>query len=246
MERSEYQSIYELETTYWWYRVLHELVLRQIDRLAQSRRLNVLDAGCGTGRLLELLSCFGNAEGFDFSDDAVRFCRMRGVPAKKDDLNTWRGKPESLDGIVSMDALYHESIPDDRIVLKRFFEALKPGGFLILNLVAFESLRRGHDDVIHIRERCRKPDYLRRLRDAGFEPVLATYRMPILALFIWLRKGFGLRGNMESDLKPIHPILNAMLLGMGRIENRLIDMGIPMPFGTSLFVVVKKPMGKNI
>jgi SAM-dependent methyltransferase len=240
MERSEYQSIYELETTYWWYRVLHELVLREVGRFAINRRLTLLDAGCGTGRMLELLSRFGDVEGFDFSDEAVRFCRMRGVPVKKDDLNSWHGKPESLDGIVSLDALYHESIPDDHIVLERFWEALKPGGFLILNLVAFESLRRGHDDVIHIRERCRKPDYLRRLQSAGFEPITATYRMPVLALFIWLRKAFGFRLRMQSDLKPIPPVVDAVLLWIGRIENRLIGMGIPMPFGTSLFVVARK------
>jgi SAM-dependent methyltransferase len=240
MERSEYQSIYELENTYWWYRVLHELVLSQVGRLAGGRKQKLLDAGCGTGRLLELLSSFGNVEGFDFSEDAVRFCLMRGVPAVKDDLNTWQGKPESLDGIVSMDAIYHESIPDDRIVLKRFWKALKPGGFLMLNLVAFESLRRGHDDVIRIRERYRKPDYLKRLGDAGFQPALATYRMPLLALFIWLRKAIGRRKVMQSDLKPISPIVNAILLGLGRIENRLIGWGIPMPFGTSLFVVARK------
>jgi hypothetical protein len=102
--------------------------------------------------------------------------------------------------------------------------------------------------VIHIRERCRKPDYLRRLSAAGFESVKATYRMPVLALFIWIRKiatkSTGRYREMESDLKPIPSAVNAVLLWMGRVENLFIDLGLAMPFGTSLFVVARKPKEK--
>src|SRR5690606_13008000 len=41
--------------------------------------LRILDVGCGTGANLEMLSQFGSAEGVDVSDDALEFCRRKGL-----------------------------------------------------------------------------------------------------------------------------------------------------------------------
>ena len=47
----------------------------------------------------------------------------------------------------------HQAIRDDAPVLATLNRALKPGGALILNLVAFEFLRSPHDLAVHTRER---------------------------------------------------------------------------------------------
>jgi ubiquinone/menaquinone biosynthesis C-methylase UbiE len=57
MEKSEYQQMYELENNYWWYRTLHSLVEKIVIKQNYPQKdISILDAGCGTGKMLELLS----------------------------------------------------------------------------------------------------------------------------------------------------------------------------------------------
>ena len=44
---------------------------------------NILEVGCGTGANLEMLANFGTAEGVDVSDDALEFCKAKGLEAHK-------------------------------------------------------------------------------------------------------------------------------------------------------------------
>ena len=48
-----------------------------------SNTLRILDVGCGTGANLEMLAHFGAAEGVDVSDDALEFCRRKGLKVQK-------------------------------------------------------------------------------------------------------------------------------------------------------------------
>jgi hypothetical protein len=47
-------------------------------------------------------------------------------------------------------------------------------------------------------------------------------------------------GRAVSDLAPVHPLINRSLLALVRLENRLLRK-TSLPFGTSLFVVARKP-----
>ena len=82
METPEYRIMYDMEMDYWWYVGLHHLVLHF---LAQENHrgtgpLEVLDAGCGTGQLMKLCDAAGlNPVGLDFSSEALRLSRVRGL-----------------------------------------------------------------------------------------------------------------------------------------------------------------------
>jgi len=50
MEKSEYQHMYELESSYWWYKTLHNIVEKVIVKQKYEKsKTKILDAGCGTG-----------------------------------------------------------------------------------------------------------------------------------------------------------------------------------------------------
>ena len=49
MRIDEYTNMYTLEDRYWWYRGIHDLIVCYFMNEAGSRRLRILDAGCGTG-----------------------------------------------------------------------------------------------------------------------------------------------------------------------------------------------------
>ncbi|MEO6686238.1 MAG: class I SAM-dependent methyltransferase, partial [Dyadobacter sp.] len=51
--RAEYQRMFEVEQKLWWYQILHEKVLYQIEKqFKKNKNITILDAACGTGGLL--------------------------------------------------------------------------------------------------------------------------------------------------------------------------------------------------
>jgi SAM-dependent methyltransferase len=244
--------MYEVEDRHWWYVGLHELILATIQK--ESRRLNrplkVFEAGCGTGRLWQLLEDIGCiVSGCDASEEALRLCRLRGIDTMVlADLNTIELAPDTYDVISSIDVLYHADIADDVEVLRRLRRGLKTDGKLILNLVAHEFLRSTHDIAVHTRERYSRNLVSKRLLDSGFEVESATYRVsilfPLIAVYRTLANIFTFRNikndEVNSDLALPHQLINKALLNLLKMENRLLISGIKLPLGSSVFVVARK------
>jgi 2-polyprenyl-3-methyl-5-hydroxy-6-metoxy-1,4-benzoquinol methylase len=253
MEKNEYYKMFKFENEYWWYRGLHELVLYYVDKLKKSKTheselesLKIFDAGCGTGKMMEILenNKYGNVEGIDYSSEAISLCKQRGLGhAWLEDLNTWDSPTEAYDIIISNDVIYNSGVKNDMAVVKKFHRALKKEGILILNLPAFKVLRRKHDIAVFGKRRYRKKRTLRQLKAIGFTPVHASYRLLPFFFVILAQKHLVdcfHKGKIESDLKPLSPFFNSFLLWMNRLENKLITLGIPLTFGSSLFLVCKK------
>lgn len=245
MEKSEYQRMYALETSFWWYKVLHELVDCTIKKNRKSVNMKLLDAGCGTGRMMEILQKYGEITGIDYSDDAIGFCQKRGLKnIIKGDLNDFIFEKDNYDAIVCLDVLYHAAIMNDTAVLEKFFYALKTGGTLVINLAAFEYLKRSHDAIVHAKKRYRRNSFVNDLKKIGFTIQYAGYRMPHLYIVILLSKLLQRKSKTnesESDLKELSGLINSILYKAGKIENWLIKRGLRFPVGSSVFVVAKKP-----
>lgn len=251
MNLIEYTRMYEAEDCHWWYVGLHNLILAAVRKESQrlGRPLKIFDAGCGTGRLCQLLTEQRHSvSGCDFSEKALRLCRLRGVnDVFLADLSAVELEAESLDVITSIDVLYHQGVVDDVAVMKRLHAALKPGGLLILNLVALESLRSTHDMAVHTRERYTRSILCRRLIESGFTAEFATYRVsllfPLIAAYRLLTRYTSGRVNapdeVASDVSSPHRLINALLLTVITLENRLLA-ATSLPFGSSVFVLARK------
>lgn len=243
MDKNEYANIFKNETSFWWYKVLHQLVDSTVRKKAQGKKMRMLDAGCGTGRMMEILGKYGDIEGFDYSEEAILCAKERGIAqAYLQDLNTWTTL-KKYDLIISLDVLYHSGINDDIAVMKQFFNSLENGGTLILNLAAFEILRRPHDIVVHTQRRYRKRKLIGEMEKIGFKIERASYRMPHLFLIIFFSKMIRSKQNSEvakSDLNDIPQWLNKLLFLFGKIENKWLTKAGTIPFGSSLFIVARK------
>lgn len=244
MEKSEYLRMYTLETNFWWYRTLHELVDSSIKKYKHEGKINILDAGCGTGRMMEICQKYGTIKGIDYSSDAVYYARKRGLTdVELGDLNNYPFEINAYDVIVCLDVLYHSAIENDRAVVEKFYSALKKDGILIINLPAFESLKRSHDVVVHTKKRYRKEAFEKDLKGIGFTIQKSSYRMVLLYFIILIAKLFQPKSKAnesESDLKELPAWINTLLLLYGRSENWCINHGFGFPAGSSLFVVAKK------
>src|SRR5687768_4277121 len=82
MQQHTYSIMYRVEENHWWFvgrrRILSSFVEHIVKNL-NTQEPRILDVGCGTGANLEMLSQFGAAEGVDVSEEALAFCRTRGL-----------------------------------------------------------------------------------------------------------------------------------------------------------------------
>jgi predicted TPR repeat methyltransferase len=243
MDINEYANIYKNETTYWWYLVLHQLVDSVVRKKAVGKKLHILDAGCGTGRMMQILQKYGDVDGLDYSEEAIRFTKERGLAQTiRDDLNTWESQ-EKYDLIVSLDVLYHSGIKDDISVIRQFYKTLEAGGTLILNLAAFNILKRQHDAIVYTQRRYLKKILVKELENIGFKVERASYRMPhlfFIILLLKLIKGKKELSIAETDLNKIPRWLNQFLYFCGSLENKWLTIGGRFPVGSSLFIVAGK------
>jgi len=245
MEKKEYEILYTIEDEYWWYVGLRDLVFSSIVKFRGDVRKNsrILDAGCGTGATLEGLNDYGESYGIDISDEAVRFCKQRGL------RNVIKGSVEEIpvgddffDLVTSLDVLYHRKVENDTKALKELYRVVKNNGILILNLPAYNFLRSRHDEAIHTRHRYLKSEVRRKVEKTGFHIVKLTYRnsflFPIFLIIRLLEKGRK-RENAKSDLRSLPDFLNRLLIKILFLENGLLNK-VNLPFGLSIFCVAKK------
>ncbi|MBI5686017.1 MAG: class I SAM-dependent methyltransferase [Verrucomicrobia bacterium] len=251
MEAGEYHAMRAAEDRHWWYVGLHNLVIRMVRREAGrvGHPLDILDAGCGTGRLCELMQPFGTVTGCDMHPLALEASAGRGLGRlRRCDLAVDDLEAETCDLITFMDVLYHRAVADDKAVLQKLWRGLKKGGLLMLQVAAFESLRGAHDVAVHTRRRYRRGEVVHLLEEAGFTVEFATYRL--LAWFppalLWrcftrLRPPRASDGKPLSDVSsPVSPRLNQLLAACVKAENVLLCAGFRLPLGTSVFALARK------
>jgi SAM-dependent methyltransferase len=243
MRPDEYIRMYEAEDTHWWYVALHELIMQSLP--GGRYPLEIFDAGCGTGRLLELLGSRGTARGCDSSPAALTLCRKREVEAVLGDLNRMEPGTEMYDIITCIDVLYHRDIKDEGAVLRTLYRALKPGGTLILQVPAYEWLRSSHDEAVQTGRRYTRKKLASLVQACGFIVHKSTYRVTFLFVLIaalrLVRKltRAGVSAHRSSDVKKHSVAVNGILTLLQKCENILLKR-LSLPFGTSVFIVAQK------
>ena len=245
MEKAEYKVIFDQEDNYWWYLGLRNLTFGYLNKITPfDNRSRLLDCGCGTGGLLERCKQY-KAIGMDISEEAMKYCKLRGLKKiAKASVGDIPFKNNSFDIITSMDVLYHNRVVNDLKALKEFHNILDNGGFLFLNLPAYDFLKSTHDEVVHTRQRYTLMDVRGKVKKAGFEIEMISYRNAFLflpALLVRLiKKKFKQQNKGRSDLKTTPGILNKLFTLILLVENKLILSGVKFPFGLSIFCVARK------
>ena len=121
MNVAEYERMYRLEDTYWWFVARHRLIEAILTQLYGKNGKNskndgseriLLDVGCGTGAMSARLTRFGKVVSADFSDQALQFSRRRGLTNLVGaDAMKLPFASNQFDTIIAMDMLEH--LPDD-------------------------------------------------------------------------------------------------------------------------------------
>ncbi len=244
----EYETMARVETDHWWYQSLHSKVYNTLADHFGHRDIAILDAGCGTGGLMQFLNTQGckDVVGFDLSALAVKHCVKRGLTACVGDLwelsDLYSGR--QFDCIVSNDTLYHIEAEKRMQFLRQASTRLHADGIMILNLPALHCLRGSHDKAVGITHRFTKAQMTSLASQAGLTIVRMDYWPFVLSVPIWLiRTSQRMLGRDRvaadlpaSDLKTYPPLLNRLLRNLVTLETRFVPAA---PFGSSLFVVLQ-------
>jgi SAM-dependent methyltransferase len=239
-----YEILYETEATHWWLAARRNIVLDWIQQRYPERvDLEMLDAGCGTGLMLQELAVLGTPRGVDISNEALQFCRLRGlVNVQHADVGKLPFPDGQFDFVTALDVLEH--LDDDVAALREFRRVLKPGGRVFIFAPAHRWLWSLQDVVSHHKRR-----YLvRTLRDAVADADLEIERLTYVSTFLlpviyvgrqWLKVRLRFqKHDTENDLHPAWS--NGILRSIFESEIAILRH-TDMPFGASLLCVAKKP-----
>jgi SAM-dependent methyltransferase len=247
-KRHEYEAMANCEKNLWWYKNLHDLTIQQLRKYSPLDNPKILDAGCGTGGMLSALknSGYHDLHGFDFSVDALEYCRQTlDVSVKHANiLEADKYYPlHSFDVIISHDVICLLQQGQDREALQSLLKLLKPGGIILMNLPALDAFKGTHDIAVNITKRYNKR--LVRELTAGTASILSTVYWPfLLSPVIYLVRAVQRltlkAGKKEeaiaSDVKMPPAAVNNIFYKMIRIENSILP---DKPWGSSIFAILK-------
>jgi len=244
MQQHTYAIMDEVEGSHWWFvgrRAILESFLHGIVQSLKSKvqSLRILDVGCGTGANLEMLAQFGEAEGVDVSDNALEFCRLKGLKVQKGLAETLPYADESFELTTALDVVEH--LDDDIAGLKEMFRVTKRGGYSLIFVPAFMWLWGVQDDISNHRIRYTKKQIVERLERAGYTIERATYAnwtffAPILTGRT-LMKITGIKPESENNIT-----ISALNGVFGKLfsSERFWLRNFNFPFGVSIVAVARK------
>jgi SAM-dependent methyltransferase len=236
------------ETDHFWFRGFRYFVtplLKQAVSGVGSPRL--LDCGCGTGNNLDLLSTFGRAYGFDLTEAGLLLGHQSGrTHLARATVAAIPFPGNSFDVATSFDVLYALEEPVERAAVAEMYRVVRPGGYILINVAAMESLRGDHSVLSHEVRRYNRSSLTRLVTQNGFSIVRMTYTnavlFPPMAISRALQRWRGLAAEEHAAQEitvPSAPV-NLALTAALRLES-LWTRFVDNPFGSSLLCLARKP-----
>jgi len=253
----QFAALFSQEDDHFWFCSRNRSITAVVKSLPHFDDIrDVLEVGCGTGVVLaQLRRLFpqGRVVGMDLFEESLRFARQRfqGVLIQGDVEKQSFAEP--LDLIGAFDVIEH--LDDDEGVLRHLSQQIRPGGHLVLTVPAHRALWSYFDeDALH-RRRYSPAGLKLKMEEAGFTEVFVTQFMSVLLPVMWLRRCWFGEGAVKlspdsqrtrqaivkSDLH-IHPVVNALFKLALWPEAFFIAHRIPLPFGSSLLAIGRRPV----
>lgn len=242
MESAQYKTMADTEEAHWWYRARREMVTGLLKKYVRGgSKIKILDIGCGTGGLLRELTECGECQGLDLSEEALEYCRAKGLK------NVGKGSAEnipfpdnSFDVVLVLDVLEH--IEDDAAALKEIRRVMKNEGVAIITVPAFMFLWGVSDRLGRHFRRYERSMLLAKAESAGLVVVRSSYFNTFLffpiAIVRTMVRSLHLPVGSENEATG-EGVINSILYRIFRAEFFLLKF-MNFPFGVSIFVICKK------
>jgi SAM-dependent methyltransferase len=242
MDQRLMRAMLDLDEHHWWYRGRREIVGAELRRIPVPANAAVLDAGCGSGRMLQELAPYGEVTGVELDPDAAETARSRQIGevriGRLEELPVDSG---TFDLITCLDVLEH--VPDDRRGLGELRRASKPGGWLLLTVPAYQALWSLHDVANHHYRRYSRRGLCLAAVESGWTVHRVTSFNSVLLPPAAIVRLAQRRRKPDASYTPELSIgakwLNAALELPLRAEARWLGRGHTLPAGLSLLAVLQ-------
>jgi len=239
MEKDAYKQTYEAEENHWWFKGIRNIIFSILNKYIKENNLKILDAGCGTGILLTKLKKFGETTGIDISDNALEFCKQRGLTdLHKGTIENLPFQENTFDLVTSIDVIYHKEVQSDLKALQEINRVLKKDGLALIQVAAYNFMYSNHDKFVHTQRRYKKQEIKNKLEQAGFKIEKLTYANTIL-FPLALIKRLTEHKDSKSELKPLSNGINNFLANILTLESKIIE-NVNLPFGLSIIALARK------
>ncbi|HLG10259.1 MAG TPA: class I SAM-dependent methyltransferase [Dehalococcoidia bacterium] len=246
MEPGEYEAMYLLEDTLWWYRGQRKITQTLFDRfLPRGKPLEILDVGAGTGGQLAQLAQLGRVTAFDYSSLAVGFFKNRANDrVAQASAGAMPFRDASFDLVTMFEVAATLDNETEAAALTEIGRVLRPGGYLFWREPALMFLYGGpHDKATHVYRRYNAGAFSERLRRMGLTPQRLSYDNMLLFPIALARRLASklLPGNAppRSDVRAMPEPLNGILAWVLSQEAPLVARS-GLPIGLSVLALAKK------
>lgn len=238
MKTEEYEKLYRLERGFWWFKGIRKILFTLLNKYERRNNLKILDAGCGTGIISKVLENKGSVISLDISDEALEFCKKRGLNTQKGTVESLPFEENSFDLITSIDVIYHKWVRSNNDALKEMNRVLKKDGTLVIQVAAYNFMYSNHDKAVMTQRRYTKKQLKELLEQNGFKVKKITYVNTIL-FPIALIKRLTEKKRETSEVKSISRRLNNAFTKTLYLEASLLK-NMNFPFGLSIIAIAKK------
>jgi SAM-dependent methyltransferase len=243
----EFRMMYETEEKLWWYRILHEKILAEIElQFGSKKDIYILDIGCGTGGLLHFLRAnqYINLQGIDYSEHSIHFSKLRALNVQRlsiDDISKVFSARQ-FDVIICNDVFYCLDKPQIINALNNVALLLKSDGIFLSNNNAIDIFYGTHDIAVGGKWRFTRKDFQQLIPQNSFQINYSSYwtwLLSPLVLAIRLSQQLQLKLGLIDTEKIISDVqlpplwLNDFFYQVVKLEEKLIKRGF---FGSSLFL----------
>ncbi|MBA4747238.1 MAG: class I SAM-dependent methyltransferase [Sphingopyxis sp.] len=239
MDPAAFAGMNAIEDRHWWFVARRAIIDKLITGLALPQDARILEAGCGTGGNLAMLSQHGSLAAFEF-DDAARAiaAEKRICPVAAGHLPDAIGtNDDNFDLIAMLDVLEH--IDDDVGSLAALGRRLATSGRLLVTVPAIPALWSAHDVLHHHKRRYTKRSLQAAVGAAGLRIDRIGYfnslLLPIAAAQRLAAKALG--WTEPVDAVPAAPV-NAALRTVFAAERHIVGRS-GFPIGLSLYAIIR-------
>jgi len=224
------------ETNNFWLEAklgLIDTLLHKIDK----RNIKILNIGTGTGEEIKVLKKYGKVYAIDINSDAIKMIPKGLCEEKKVcDATDITYPDEFFDLVTSFDVFEH--IKNDSKSVREVKRILKPSGYLIFTVPAFQFLFSSRDKALEHKRRYNKAEL--RLLLKKFHVVCMGYWNFFLFIPISIMRLLAARSRPKLDHVELGRNINFVLYNILEIENRLIRNNISLPIGLTIYGICKK------